>query len=88
MVEEPAGSSGHRAQSCWAAGAHKPEGPLRVSGRRATGSDLGHSETTTPPHTAPPTPAAAAFPVTQTVKNLLAMQETWVRSLAWEITLE
>ena len=24
----------------------------------------------------------------QTVKNLLAMQETWVRSLGWEDTLE
>ena len=26
--------------------------------------------------------------VVQTVKNLPAMQETWVRSLAWENTLE
>ena len=25
-----------------------------------------------------------AFPVAQTVKNLLVMQETWVRSLNWE----
>ena len=28
------------------------------------------------------------FPVAQTVKNLPAMQETWVRSLGWEDPLE
>ena len=28
------------------------------------------------------------FPVAQTVKNLLAMQETWVQSLGWEDPLE
>ena len=30
----------------------------------------------------------SAFLVAQTVKNLLAMQETWVRSLGWEDPLE
>ena len=29
-----------------------------------------------------------AFPVAQEVKNLPAMQETWVRSLGWEDPLE
>ena len=29
-----------------------------------------------------------AFLVAQLVKNLLAMQETWVQSLGWEDTLE
>ena len=29
-----------------------------------------------------------AFPVAQTVKNLPAMQETWVQSLGWEDPLE
>ena len=29
-----------------------------------------------------------SFPVAQMVKNLLAMQETWVRSLGWEDPLE
>ena len=29
-----------------------------------------------------------AFVVAQTVKNLPGMQETWVRSLAWEDPLE
>ena len=28
------------------------------------------------------------FPVAQTVKNLLVMQETWVQSLSWEDPLE
>ena len=28
------------------------------------------------------------FPVAQLVKNLPAMQETWVQSLGWEGTLE
>ena len=28
------------------------------------------------------------FPVAQTVKNLPAVQETWVQSLGWEDTLE
>ena len=28
------------------------------------------------------------FPVTQLIKNLPAMWETWVRSLGWEDTLE
>ena len=28
------------------------------------------------------------FPIAQTVKNLPAMQEIWVRSLAWEYPLE
>ena len=28
------------------------------------------------------------FPVAQTVKNLPAMQETWVQSLGWEDPLE
>ena len=31
---------------------------------------------------------ARAFLLTQTVKNLPAMQETWVRSLDWEDPLE
>ena len=31
---------------------------------------------------------AKVFPVTQTVKNLPAMQETWVGSLDWEDPLE
>ena len=31
---------------------------------------------------------AGAFLVAQMVKNLLAMQETWVRSLGWKDTLE
>ena len=61
-----------------------PEGFRQKSDRIRFGSFRDHP----PTHTPPPTPAAAAFPVTQTVKNLLAMQETWVRSLAWEITLE
>ena len=80
MVEEPAGSSGQAAQSCWAGEAHMPDGPLRVSGRTVTGSDLGLSP--------PPPPPRPAFPVAQMVKNLLAMQETWVRSLGWEDPLE
>ena len=29
-----------------------------------------------------------AFLVTQTVNNLLAIQETWIRSLGWEDPLE
>ena len=32
--------------------------------------------------------ATRAFLVAQSVKNLLAVQETWVRSLGWEDTLE
>ena len=32
--------------------------------------------------------ATRAFPVAQTVKSLLAMQETWIRSLGWEDPLE
>ena len=31
---------------------------------------------------------ALGFPVGMVVKNLLAMQETWVRSLGWEDPLE
>ena len=31
---------------------------------------------------------SAGFPVAQLVKNLPAMQETWVRSLGWEDPLE
>ena len=31
-----------------------------------------------------PTPVFSGFPVTQLVKNLPAMRETWVRSLGWE----
>ena len=31
---------------------------------------------------------AWAFPVVQLVKNLPAMQETWIRSLGWEGPLE
>jgi hypothetical protein len=35
-----------------------------------------------------PTPVFLGFPVVQLVKNLPAMQETWVRSLGWEDPLE
>ena len=31
---------------------------------------------------------SAGFPVAQTIKNLPAMQETWVQSLGWEDPLE
>ena len=35
-----------------------------------------------------PTPVFLGFPVAQLVKNPPAMQETWVRSLGWEDSLE
>ena len=35
-----------------------------------------------------PTPVSLGFLVAQLVKNLPAMWETWVRSLAWEDPLE
>ena len=35
-----------------------------------------------------PTPVFLGFPVAQLVKNPREMQETWVRSLCWEDTLE
>ena len=34
------------------------------------------------------TPVFLGFPVSQLVKNLRAMRETWVRSLGWEDPLE
>ena len=34
------------------------------------------------------THAVGSSPVAQTVKNLLAMQETWIPSLGWEDPLE
>ena len=34
------------------------------------------------------TPVFLGLPVAQLVKNLPAMQETWVRSLSWEDPLE
>ena len=36
----------------------------------------------------PRAPYIGASLVAQTVKNLPAMQETWVRSLGWEVSLE
>ena len=35
-----------------------------------------------------PLPAQEAFLVAQIVKNLPAMQETWVQSLGWEVPLK
>ena len=35
-----------------------------------------------------PTPVFSGFPVTQLVKNLPAMQETWFQFLGWEDPLE
>ena len=34
------------------------------------------------------TPVFLGFPVAQLVKNLPAMQETWIQSLGWEDPLE
>ena len=36
----------------------------------------------------PPTPVSLGFPMAQLVKNLLAMQETWIQSLGGEDPLE
>ena len=51
-------------------------GSIPGSGRSA-GEGIGH-----------PLQYSWASPVAQVVKNLLAMQESWVRSLGWEDPLE